>query len=141
MASKRVAGTIMLHLEDGSKKFLVHSIDDKLEFALAELSEGKTGLANILNFLKEIVHIDVSKISLMELTNTHINQENVPLFVFETEQKNQREEIRRRIYLGRTRSNALCSWNLRSRGSAFLLKYRLSEQRSLNFFQTSFFIV
>ena len=58
----------MLHLEDGTKKFLVHSIDDKLEFALAELSEGKTGLANILNFLKEIVHIDVSKISLMELT-------------------------------------------------------------------------
>ena len=78
LASKRVAGTIMLHLEDGSKKFLVHSIDDKLEFALAELSEGKTGLANILNFLKEIVHID---------------QENVPLFVFETEQKNQREEL------------------------------------------------
>ena len=27
------------------------------------------------------------------LTNTHINQENVPLFVFETEQKNQREEL------------------------------------------------
>ena len=87
------AGTIMLHLEDGTKKFLVHSIDDKLEFALAELSEGKTGLANILNFLKEIVHIDVSKISLMELTNTHIKEENVPLFVFETEQKNQREEL------------------------------------------------
>ncbi|HBM6712088.1 TPA: hypothetical protein LY853_000243 [Enterococcus faecium] len=93
MASKRVAGTIMLHLEDGTKKYLVHSIDDKLEFALAELSEGKTGLANILNFLKEIVHIDVSKISLMELTNTHIKEENVPLFVFETEQKNQREEL------------------------------------------------
>ena len=48
---------------------------------------------NILNFLKEIVHIDVSKISLMELTNTHIKEENVPLFVFETEQKNQREEL------------------------------------------------
>ncbi|HAP9373216.1 TPA: hypothetical protein IWJ19_002945, partial [Enterococcus faecium] len=37
--------------------------------------------------------IDVSKISLMELTNTHIKEENVPLFVFETEQKNQREEL------------------------------------------------
>jgi len=29
----------------------------------------------------------------MELTNTHINQENVPLFVFETEQKNQQEQL------------------------------------------------
>ncbi|BDP81556.1 hypothetical protein EfmAA290_22320 [Enterococcus faecium] len=29
----------------------------------------------------------------MELTNTHIKEENVPLFVFETEQKNQREEL------------------------------------------------
>lgn len=93
MASKKVAGTIMLHLEDGSKKFLVHSVDDKLEFALAELSAEKTGLANILSFLKEIVHIDVSKIDLMELTNTHINQENIPLFVFETEQKSQNEEL------------------------------------------------
>lgn len=93
LASKKVAGTIMLHLEDGSKKFLVHSIDDKLEFALAELSEEKTGLANILSFLKEIVHIDVSKINLMELTNTHINHENVPLFVFETEQKSQSEDL------------------------------------------------
>ena len=63
MASKRVAGTIMLHLEDGSKKFLVHSVDDKLEFALAELSEEKTGLANILSFLKEIVHIDVRRLT------------------------------------------------------------------------------
>lgn len=93
LANKRVAGTIMLHLEDGSKKFLVHSIDNKLEFALADLSSEKTGLANILSFLKEIVHIDVSKINLMELTNTHINQENIPLFVFEAEQKNQHEQL------------------------------------------------
>ncbi|OJG80302.1 hypothetical protein RV14_GL000671 [Enterococcus ratti] len=91
LASKKVAGTIMLHLEDGSKKFLVHSIDNKLEFALAELSEEKTGLANMLSFLKEIVHIDVRKINLMELTNTHVNHENIPLFVFETEQKSQSE--------------------------------------------------
>jgi len=93
LANKRVAGTIMLHLEDGSKKFLVHSRENKLEFACADHSNDKTGLANILSFLKEIVHIDVSKINLMELTNTHINQENVPLFVFETEQKNQQEQL------------------------------------------------
>lgn len=93
LANKKVAGTIMLHLEDGTKKFLVHSISNKIEFALVELSEEKTGLANILSFLKEIVHIDVNKINLMELTNTHINQENVPLFVFETEQKNQNKQL------------------------------------------------
>lgn len=93
LANKRVAGTIMLHLEDGSKKFLVHSRENKLEFACADHSNDKTGLANILSFLKENVHIDVSKINLMELTNTHINQENVPLFVFETEQKNQQEQL------------------------------------------------
>ncbi len=127
MASKRVAGTIMLHLEDGSKKFLVHSIDDKLEFALAELSEGKTGLANILNFLKEIVHIDVSKISLMDL-QIHILIRKMFRCLSLRLNKRIKRRIRRRIYLGRTRSNALCSWNLRSRGSAFLLKYRLANK-------------
>ena len=29
----------------------------------------------------------------MELTNTHINHENIPLFVFETEQKSQSEKL------------------------------------------------
>jgi hypothetical protein len=93
LANKRVAGTIMLHLEDGTKRFLVHAIDDTVEFAVANISEGKTGLANILNFLKDIVHIDVSTINLMELTNTHIDHENVPLFVFEATQQNQKNEL------------------------------------------------
>lgn len=93
MANKRVAGTIMLHLEDGTKRFLVHAIDDTVEFAVANISEGKTGLANILNFLKDIVHIDVSTINLMELTNTHIDHENVPLFVFEANQQSQTTEL------------------------------------------------
>ncbi|MFV0561127.1 MAG: hypothetical protein ACK5NA_10525 [Enterococcus sp.] len=98
MESKRVAGTIMLHLEDGSKKFLVHSVGDSLEFTLANFTDGRTGLANILNFLKETVHIDVNSIRLLELTNTHIDQENVPLFVFETDQMTQVKDLANDYY-------------------------------------------
>ncbi len=74
----------------------------------------------------------------MELTNTHIKEENVPLFVFETEQKNQREELGEGYIWeepGQMRS-VLGTYEVEG---AFLLKYRLSEQRSLNFFKLLFY--
>ncbi|KAF1298306.1 hypothetical protein BAU15_13585 [Enterococcus sp. JM4C] len=86
MGDKRVAGTIMLHLEDGSKKFLMHSVGESKELAIADFSAEQTGLANILKLLTDTVNIDVNEINLVELTNTHSNtEENIPLFVFETQ--------------------------------------------------------
>ena len=83
----------MLHLEDGAKRFLLHATGSTLELAYADYSEGKTGLANILELLKSTVELDVKKIDLVELTNGQINRENVPMFVFEAEEAAQKSEL------------------------------------------------
>ena len=91
--NRKVAGIVMLHLEDGAKRFLLHSTGNALELAYADYSEGKTGLANILELLKSTVELDVKKIDLVELTNGQINRENVPMFVFEAEEAAQKREL------------------------------------------------
>lgn len=87
MNNKRVAGTIMLHLQDGSKKFLMYSNKNQVDFAITNFGNEVTGLASILQFFKETVHIDVNDIQLVELTNTHFANENIPLFVFEVDEE------------------------------------------------------
>lgn len=87
MTNKKVAGTVMLHLQNGSKRFLVHAVGDTMELAPTDFSNERTGLANILSLLKDSVKLDVKKIDLVELTNGQIAEENVPLFVFETSEE------------------------------------------------------
>lgn len=87
MSNKRVAGTIMLNLENGSKKFLMRPLGENIEFATAKVSDSMTGLASMLQLFKEEIQLDVTNINLVELTNAHINKENLPLFVFEMEEK------------------------------------------------------
>lgn len=89
MGYKKVAGTVMLHLENGSKKFLLHTQGETAELASTVFTEDKTGLANILQFFKEKIHLDVTTINLVELTNGYIDQESIPLFVFETQELGQ----------------------------------------------------
>lgn len=87
MSNKRVAGTIILNLDDGSKKFLVRPLGENVEFAATKVSEEMTGLASMLQFFKEEIQLDVTSISLVELTNAHIDEENIPLFVFEMDEE------------------------------------------------------
>ena len=93
MSNKKVAGTIKLNLNDGSKKFLMHPIGEAIEFAMAKVSDEMTGLASMLQWFKEEVQLDVTSISLVELTNAHINKENVPLFVFEMDEQALKNEM------------------------------------------------
>ncbi|MDT2760391.1 MULTISPECIES: hypothetical protein [Enterococcus] len=83
MVTKQVSGTIMLHLEDGSKRFLVHEVGRDKEFAHTETTAEHTVLASFLNFLKTTLHIDVNNIRLVELTNTQSHGASLPLYVFE----------------------------------------------------------
>ncbi|MGG5341681.1 hypothetical protein IGI58_002376 [Enterococcus sp. AZ020] len=83
MSNKKVAGTIILHLNDGSKKFLVHPVDGSMQFVTTKVSEEMTALASMLQIIKEEVLLDVTSINLVELTNAHTEVENMPLFVFE----------------------------------------------------------
>lgn len=90
MSNKKVAGTIMLNQKDGAKRFLVHPVGQWKEFITTEVSSDMTGLASILQFFKEEIQLDVTSINLVELTNAHTGQENLPLFVFEMSEE---EEI------------------------------------------------
>lgn len=87
MSNKRVAGTIMLHLRNGSKKFLMHSNEEDADFPFTEISGEATGLASILRFFNDVVEVGINDIQLVELTNAHFHNENIPLFVFETSEE------------------------------------------------------
>lgn len=83
MSEKIIAGTIMLTMVDGRKKFLVNKCQDEQHLVSAIAQPEKTGLASILERLKEEVHLDVTQLTLLELTNGVIQGQSVPLFVFE----------------------------------------------------------
>ncbi|MGX7352693.1 hypothetical protein [Enterococcus canis] len=91
MTNKMVAGTIMLNRQDGTKAFLVHPHEGNLEFATTSVTEEMTGLASVLKMFKEEIHINVSAINLVELTNAHVEEVNLPLFVFEMDEEQSNE--------------------------------------------------
>ncbi|WP_038023930.1 hypothetical protein [Tetragenococcus muriaticus] len=98
MSDKKVAGTVILHLEDGSKRFLIRTMNNQLALAFTNFSEEQTVLANILQLLKEDVDLDIENIRLVELTNGQIYDNNVPLFVFESQEHQQWEELPNQYY-------------------------------------------
>lgn len=95
MGDKRVAGTVMLNLQNGTKKFLMHMVGEQVELATTTFSNDRTGLATILQLFKETAHLDVTTIKLVELTNGHIGEANIPLFVFETNEDGFNSELPR----------------------------------------------
>lgn len=98
LSDKKVAGTVILNLEDGTKKFLIRKADDSFALAFTEFSNEQTGLANILQLLKEEVNLDIKNIHLVELTNGQANNTNVPLFVFEAQENTQQFELPNKYY-------------------------------------------
>jgi len=98
LSNKKVAGTVILHLEDGSKKFLIRTTEDRFTLAFTDFSDEQTGLANILQVLKEEVKLDIKNIQLVELTNGQIQDANVPLFVFETRENQQQADLPNEYY-------------------------------------------
>lgn len=86
VSNKKVAGVIIMHLENGTKKFLVSAVESTIDFIATNITDNRTGLASILEYFKNEVHIELTSIRLVELTNMHTAQENIPLFVFEMEE-------------------------------------------------------
>lgn len=83
MSNKKVAGTVILNLKDGSKKFLIHPIGDSKAFIITKISKDMTALASMLQFFKENIQLDLTSVKLLELTNAHTENEDIPFFVFE----------------------------------------------------------
>ncbi|MER2226841.1 MAG: hypothetical protein ABS916_07295 [Carnobacterium sp.] len=84
MTEKRwVAGTIMAKGPEGKYVFLVKAEAEVHSFPTTEISDVKTGLATILEALKIILPIKATDLNLYELTNAVVNDNRIPLFVFE----------------------------------------------------------
>lgn len=78
-----VAGTIMAKKPDGKYVFLVKKEIEMNFFTATEINSTKTGLACIIDKLKTILPIEASDLKLYELTNAIVNDNRIPLFVFE----------------------------------------------------------
>ncbi|AQP53485.1 hypothetical protein CBF34_00010 [Vagococcus penaei] len=86
MSQSKVAGTVMLNLENGEKKFLVEKEKNQFHFISTTIDSNYTSLACMLKELKDVVKLDTSKMDLFELTNLTVSSESMPLFVFTLEE-------------------------------------------------------
>lgn len=87
MEQSRVAGTVILNLQDGHKKFLVQKKDDTVSFIQTTINDSFTSLACILEKLTQSAGLDSGAMDLVELTNINIENEKLPLFVFSLDEE------------------------------------------------------
>ncbi|API90287.1 hypothetical protein BKP56_06675 [Marinilactibacillus sp. 15R] len=86
MAKNRyVACTVLVKDEDDRFVFLVKKEAEGFSFPATEVLPRKTGLACIIDRMKEVLLLDVEKLELNELTNAVVANHRVPLFVFNYE--------------------------------------------------------
>ena len=87
LENKQIAATVILHRNDGSKRFLTENQASGQSLLLVENDTMHTGLANVLQNIKENVHLDVFQLRLVELTNAKIADKRMPIFVFEVKEE------------------------------------------------------
>ena len=87
LENKQIAATVILHKNDGSKRFLTENQAQGQSLLLVENDTMHTGLANVLQNIKENVHLDVFQLRLVELTNAKIADKRMPIFVFEVKEE------------------------------------------------------
>lgn len=87
LENKQIAATVILHRNDGSKRFLTENHAQGQSLLLVENDTMHTGLANVLQNIKENVHLDVFQLRLVELTNAKIADKRMPIFVFEVKEE------------------------------------------------------
>lgn len=77
-----VACTIMAKDENGRYVFLVKQEENGFSFPATTVEPKKTGLACVIDQIKETLSVEVEKLELNELTNAVVDEHSVPLFVF-----------------------------------------------------------
>lgn len=87
LENKQIAATVILHRNDGSKRFLTENQAQGQSLLLVENDTMHTGLASVLQNIKENVHLDVFQLRLVELTNAKIADKRMPIFVFEVKEE------------------------------------------------------
>lgn len=73
-----------MHLANGSKRFLMQMNEGNAELASTDFQD-KTSLATILQLFKEQIHLDVTAIELVELTNGNIGMQMFPYLFWNKE--------------------------------------------------------
>lgn len=87
LENKLIAATVILHRADGSKRFLTEKKNQGQSLLMVENNTMHTGLANVLQNIKENVCLDVFQLRLVELTNAKIHDERMPIFIFEVKEE------------------------------------------------------
>src|SRR5699024_4602939 len=77
-----VACTVMAKDTDGDYVFLVEDQPKGFSFLKTVISRDKTGLASIIEKIKNELAIDVAELELFELTNAVVEKARITLFVF-----------------------------------------------------------
>ncbi|GAB2318658.1 hypothetical protein IRB23SM22_09160 [Alkalibacterium sp. s-m-22] len=77
-----VACTILVKDENGRYVFLVRKQDEGFAFLATTVKPKQTGLASVIDRLKQVSNLDIEKLELNELTNAIVDDNRIPLFVF-----------------------------------------------------------
>lgn len=77
-----IAYTIIVERFDGKPMFLVEHEKSDFLFPTTETVHERSGLSTITEEIKRTLSIDFDKLELSELTNVVINNNRLPLFVF-----------------------------------------------------------
>ena len=77
-----VACTVMAKDADGDYVFLVENQLKGFGFLRAAVSKNKTGLASVIEKVKQELKVKAADLELFELTNAVVEESRIPLFVF-----------------------------------------------------------
>ncbi len=114
-----IAYTVITKRIDGKLMFLVEDSSKGHTFPIATYEESCTALASVINVIKKSLNIEVTQLELSELINTKIDNQKVPLYVFNYE--NEEERLEELIDLASS-----LSWQVSDNFTDTLQKYDLS---------------
>lgn len=77
-----IAYTVMMERHDGTLMFLVENEKNGGMFPGTHAVNKRSGLSTIIEEIKRAIRIDFERLELSELTNAVINDNRIPLFVF-----------------------------------------------------------
>lgn len=77
-----VACTIMVKGKDGRYVFLVSEENEGYAFLATKIKPERTGLASVIERLKEVASFQIEYLELNELTNAVVKDTSIPFFVF-----------------------------------------------------------
>ena len=121
-----VAYTIITKRNDGKLMFLVEEKKENFTFPRTAYVDSCTGLASVIEEIKKTLQLEIEELELSELINTVIDDQRIPLFVF-----NYAQEVKELEELIGPKSELI--WQVSDNLANTLRKYEISGVPSFNF--------